>query len=120
MERKVFFVDREGNSISNDDIALHDRLANVLINQNIELQKKYQQSKIKNLTLFLVLEEGYLAGIDSTIYKEILYLSSKITQRERELLVYFCDEGYSLCDIKKEYEILQKSKNEKQYEDEER
>ena len=30
MERKVFFVDREGNSISNDDIALHDRLANVL------------------------------------------------------------------------------------------
>ncbi len=120
MGRNVFFIDGEGNSISNDDIKLHDKLADILINQNKELQIKYKQSKVKNLTLFLILEEGYLAGIDTEIYKEISFLSSKISQKERRLLSYFNDEGYSLYDMTKEYEIIEKSKNNKQYEDEER
>ncbi len=106
MSRRVFFIDNNENKISNDEIEFHEPLIELIFEKYPELQKKFKQSGINSKYVFL-LEEGYLAGTDSERYKEITFLKSKISERAKEILLYYYEEGYNLHDISEEikYEL---------------
>ena len=106
MSRRVFFIDNNENKISNDEIEFHEPLIELIFEKYPELQKKFKQSGINSKYVFL-LEEGYLAGTDSERYKEITFLKYKISERAKEILLYYYEEGYNLHDISEEikYEL---------------
>ena len=117
-KRKVFFINRQCEIISNEQIKFHELLADHIVDSNEELKEKFKNSKIDNKTLFLILDEGYLAGTDSERYKEISFSPSNLTQKEMEILLYYKEEqGYELHNMLREYEMMQE-RNKKKHEEE--
>lgn len=100
--RSVFFIDKEGNEISDNEIDYHEELARKILEDNENLNKRYIESGIKNKTLFLIAIEKYFAGSDTDRYREISYLSP-IVEKRKALLAYYYEEGYKLIDLKREY-----------------
>ena len=100
--RNIFFIDRNGNVIEDDEISYHEDLAKKIIETNNNIQKKYNESGLNNKTLYLILIEKYFAGSNTDRYREISYLSPVIEER-KDLLTYYYEEGYKLVDLRREY-----------------
>ena len=94
----IFFVDREGNKIYNEKIASHIGLANLMLKENEHLRKEFEKSKKNDPTDFLI-SKGYLKISNISCYRRVVYFSSKISDKQRRLLRYYCEEGYELDDI---------------------
>lgn len=102
IEDEVFFIDENGNKISNEKIASHIGLAMNLLEKNEKLKKEFEESGKNDPTEFLISDKGYLAGGTMRVYKSITYKSNLISDKQRRLLQYYCEEGYKLNDVVKQ------------------
>ena len=94
----IFFVDREGNKIYNEKIASHIGLANLMIKESEHLKKEFEESQ-KNDPVDFLISKGYLKISNISYYRRVVYFSSKISDKQRRLLRYYCEEGYNLDDL---------------------
>ncbi len=100
--KNIFFIDKKGNIITDDEIYYHEELAKKILESDENLKKKYLESGLNDKTLFLLLFEKYFVGSDTNIYREIIYLSPIIEDR-KGILAYYHEEGYKLIDLRREY-----------------
>ena len=99
----AFFIDREGNKIYSDTIASHIGLANLIIKNNQQLSKEYELSKRKDKVDFLIYEKGYVTISNIAYYRKIKFSSLSISERQREIIEYYCKRGYDVDDLALEH-----------------
>ena len=96
---EVFFIDRDGNKISMDQISSHIGLANEIINRNEFIKQEFEKSGKMDPIDFLVSNKGYMKLTNQGFYRRCVYSSSKVSERQRDFIEYFIEEGYRLDDI---------------------
>ena len=97
----AFFMDSNGNMISCDTISSHIGLANKLLEEDEQLREEFKNSKRKDIIDFLILDKGYVKVSNIGYYRNIVYHSGKISQRQRELVYYYkFEEGFNLDDLR--------------------
>lgn len=107
-KKRIFFTDGEGKEIDGEEVpekgtALHETLADYIIQNDRELGEKFKKSKITYKMIFLIIE-GYLCGTEiEEGGKEILCYPPNISPQVREMLFeYYRPEGFKFYDIEKE------------------
>ena len=96
----VFFIDRDGNKIYSDTIASHIGLANLILEQNNQWDEEYKKSGMNDPVDFLVLRKGYLKLSNlGPYYRRIVYSSARLTEKQRDLIEYYHEEGYDIDDL---------------------
>lgn len=96
---EVFFIDREGNKISMDEISSHIGLANEIVKRNKILKEDFEKSGKVDPVDFLISNKGYMKLTNQRLYRRCVYSSSKVSEKQRDFIAYFIDEGYKLDDI---------------------
>ena len=96
---EVFFIDREGNKLSVDEISSHIGLANKIVQSSDTLKKEFEKSGKVDPIDFLISNKGYMKLTNQGFYRRCVYSSSKVSERQRDFIAYFCEEGYSLDDV---------------------
>ena len=96
---EIFFIDSEGNKISSDKIFSHVALANAILQKRKELEEEYKQSGERDPVDFLISKKGYIKISNQGYYRKCVYSSIKISEKQKNLISYYCEEGYSLDDI---------------------
>ena len=94
---EVFFIDRNGNKISSDNISSHIGLAQEILKQNQVVNNQFLKSGIKDPVEFLV-SRGYIKISEIRWYKVCQYSSSQITEVQREYVNYYEEHGFDLED----------------------
>ena len=98
MDDKVFFIDANGNMISIDNISSHIGLANEIMKKDKSLQEEFKKSGKIDPVDFLVLDKGYIKLAELGFYKKCVYSRSKLSERQKEICMYFKEKGYELED----------------------
>jgi len=96
---EVFFIDRDGNKISSDTMSSHYGLAHLILEQNENLKEEFEQSKRNDKVDFLIFEKGYLTVSNIGYYRKIKFSSLSITEKQRAIIEYFCEQGYEIDDL---------------------
>lgn len=122
--RRVFFLDREGKEHSNENCNNHDELAICIIENEEDLKRRFDKSRMK-LEIAFLLKEGWIYGTESDRYKEVVCLAKNISKESKKLIQYYYEEGYESYDIEKIYgeeslkEFFGKKEDEKEKEEQE-
>ncbi len=96
-EEYVSFVDSNCNEISNEEISSHIGLANLIVESDEALKEEYKESGRNNTVEFLILDKGYFSkGTMGAHYKQIVYSKCNISDKQRKLIAYLKEEGYTL------------------------
>lgn len=106
---EIFFVDKDGNKISNEHIGSHIGLAFAMLEEDEKLKKEFIESKKRNPVEFLITNKGYMTVNNIGEYKVVVFTSSSISDKQRKLLIYYHEEGYELND-QSQIEINSKEK----------
>lgn len=101
MGKVVFFINKEGNKITSDEVCSHVELANIIIENDIRLKEEYNSgnNSIKSTANFLQECKGFIRGEQSGKDGNIIYDSSRLTERQKKALNFFIEKGYSSIDI---------------------
>ena len=108
MDEEVFLIDREGKRFSSEEISSHIGLANLIIEQNEELKKEFEQSGKRNPLEFLLGDKGYMTISEMGVYKQVIYDSELLSEQQRRWLGYYHEEGYKFKDLAIEKKSLEK------------
>lgn len=111
MEEKydVFLIDSEGNKISSKEIDFHLGLAKLVLKKDEKLKKEYEQSKALDEFQFLLLEKGYIAGIEiGEQYKDITYYSKLVSEKQRKIIEYYRNKKSKLYDLAEEKQKMER------------
>ncbi len=95
---EVFFIDKDGNKISCENISSHIGLANLIIEKK-DLKKEFEQSGKNNPIEFLIENKGYIAISNSGIYRKVTYDSEFVSEKQRRCIQYYAEEGYGFTDF---------------------
>lgn len=106
---EIFFVDKDGNKISNENIGSHIGLAFAMLEEDETLKKEFMESKKRNPAEFLIANKGYMTVNNIGEYKTVVFTSSSISDKQQRLLTYYHEEGYELND-QSQIEINSKEK----------
>ena len=98
---EIFFVDKNGNKISSEEISSHIGLAFQIIKQEQNLECEFKSSNQKDASIFLIKEKGYMAGSKTDIRDFIVYNSLNVSEKQKRILGYYAREDYALEDIAK-------------------
>lgn len=99
MDEKCSFIDKNGNEIFDEEISSHIGLAMKLLENNEKLRKEYEQSGKKDPIDFLIIDKGLLKLTKQAYYRKCVYHSKKISDRQRQMIQYYHEEGYSSDDL---------------------
>lgn len=100
--RRVFFLDREGKEHSNETCNNHDELAIWIIENEEDLKRRFEKSRMK-LEIAFLLKEGWIYGTEADRYKEVVCFAKNISEKGKKIIQYYCEEGYKPYDIEKLY-----------------
>ena len=97
---EAYFIDKNGKKIYNPNIEFHETLATQILDNNPELKKEFEDSKIDSTALFLI-TKGYLHITQdlNAEYMSIMYSCLSMNEITKEILGEFKSRGYSLYDI---------------------
>ena len=96
---EVFFIDRDGNKISNEQVESHYGLAYLILQQNKQLKEEFEKGKRKDMVDFLTFEKGYLTVSNIGYYRKIKFSSLSITEKQRAIIEHFGEQGYDVDDL---------------------
>ena len=107
MDDEATFIDSDGNEISCEDISSHIGLAMKMIDEDPNLKNEFLKSG-KDPVSFMTLDKGYLArGTMGNSYRNISYLASKISEKQKKIIEYYRGKGYEIKDFTEELRELQ-------------
>lgn len=96
---EVFFIDKDGNKLSSEDICSHIGLGNLILQKNENLREEFQRSKKRSLTEFLIVDKGYVAAGSMGEYRNITFDRNSISEKQKRLIHYYHAEGYRCNDL---------------------
>ena len=94
------FIDRDGNEIHMDGVESHIGLANEIIKNDPKLNDEFINSYRKDMVDFLIYEKGFIKLSNQMYYRRCVFLSSKISPKQRKILRFFAEDGYELDDLR--------------------
>ena len=94
----VFFLDRDGNRLHSDVIASHIGLARCIVDRNEALKEEFESTHQQDPCDFLI-NKGYMKVTNMQYYRRAVYHSQKISEKQRDWLLYLSEEGYDLDDL---------------------
>lgn len=99
--RTVFWINRNGNEISNPSINSHIGLAQYFLENSQVLRTQYENRKNKgqNIMDFLISVKGLMKGSQFGEYKNITYDSRTLSDEQRMALREYHDQEYRLDDL---------------------
>lgn len=101
-ERRVFFIDTEGNEYFDEKFSNHEELAEWIVENNEQLKEKFKKSKMKIEIAFLI-KEGWIYGTESERYKEVVCLAKNISKKSKKIIQQYYEDGYKPYDIERIY-----------------
>ncbi len=114
--RKVFFINKDGNEIFDENACCHAELAMKVIKENDKIMEEMKglenRDKAKKAMEFLQETNGYMMGSEQGEYKRIVFDSQVISDEQKALLRRFYEQGYELSDIYLERKRKEKAKGE--------
>ena len=100
MEDEISYIDENGQKISSDEMSSHIGLSNLILEKNEELKQEYEKSGKTDMCDFFVMDKGYLKVSNiGDYYKVVTFSSSKISDKQKSLLMYYMEEGYKLDNL---------------------
>ena len=98
MDYESFFVDKEGNKISMDKISSHIGLAVEVMKNDAKLYEEFKKSGKRDPVDFLISNKGYIKITNQGYYRKCIYSSSKISEKQRDICLYYIEQGYGVED----------------------
>lgn len=108
MDEEVFLIDREGKRFSSEQISSHIGLANLILKEDEELKKEFEKSGKRNPLEFLLGDKGYITASEIGAYRQLIYDSALVSEKQKRWLYYYYEEGYQLKDLAVEKKCLEK------------
>lgn len=94
----LYFIDQEGQKISDEKMDSHTGLAREIIEANPEMKEEFLKTK-DNYDLFLYKNKGYMSVSESEYRNIIVYNSLNISEKQKSLLERFTEAGYEKNDL---------------------
>ena len=111
MDEEVCFIDGDGNKISCEDICSHTGLARAILEKDKKLDEEFKKSGMQDPVDFFIYNKGWAKATCQGYYKKCVYSSSRLTEKQRKLLLYYKRAaGYEMDDLDM-LELQQKYKN---------
>ena len=108
MDEEVFLIDSDGKRFSSDNISSHIGLAYLILKENEELKKEFEQSGKRDPLEFLLGNKGYMTVSNFEPYKKVIYDSELASEEQKRWIQYYNDEGYKLNNLAEEKKKLEK------------
>lgn len=111
----VFFIDKDGNKISDEHISSHIGLAYTMIEKDEELKKEFENSGERNPLIYLIINKGYMTFSEMGSYRKVVCNSRIMTEKQKDMMEAYKRSGFQIEDF-----ALQLEEYEKQGKGEER
>lgn len=105
----LFLINEKGEKISSENISSHIGLAYLVIENDNELKKEFEQSGKQNPLEFFLGDKGYVAGSQiGNYYKKLIYDSNLISENAKRWIQYYHEENFETNDLAIEKEMLER------------
>jgi len=92
---EVFFIDLNGNIISDDHISSHIGLSKKIVQNDEYLKEKFIESGYDKEDIFLLEYIGYTLGSGMPYNRFLIINKEKTTKKQKETQFRFVQEGYA-------------------------